>query len=85
MYYLLFFWYFNFTFVHYFRNTGKSATVLCVQYLLSQHMKGKHLIKRDELMKTVFKGRITGKNYDRVVEDVSNTLTNVINLFKLYF
>lgn len=65
--------------MHYFRNADKSATVLCVQYLISQHMQGKYLIKRDELMKTVFKGRITGKNYDRVVEDVSNTLKNVGN------
>lgn len=46
-------------------------------------MKNKSLIKKEDLMKTVFKGRVIGKNYDRVMEDVSNTLKNVI--FKLYF
>lgn len=47
-------------------------------------MKGKHLIKKEDLTKTVFKDRVIGKNnYDRVMEDVSNTLNNVI--FKLYF
>lgn len=61
----------------FFRNSTKSATVQCVQYLLSHHMKNKSLIKKDDLMKTVFKGRGIGKNYDRVIQDVENTLKNV--------
>ncbi|CAI6345350.1 unnamed protein product [Macrosiphum euphorbiae] len=57
-------------------NPSKSATILCVQYLISQHMKTKGVIKKDELMKTVFKGRNLGKNYERVMEEVNNTLKN---------
>ncbi|VVC41406.1 MAGE homology domain [Cinara cedri] len=66
-------------------NTGKSATVLCVQYLMSKHMKGKNLIKKEDLTKTVFKGRVIGKNnYDRVMEDVSNTLKNIFGFSLSY-
>ncbi|XP_050433692.1 uncharacterized protein LOC126841327 [Adelges cooleyi] len=61
-------------------NSGKSVTVQCVQYLVSYHLKSKCSIKKDELMKTVFKGRVTGKNYERVMEDVSLTLKNVFGL-----
>lgn len=66
-----------------FRNNGKSVTVVCVQYLISLYLKNKKMIRKDDLSKIdVLKGRITGKNYDRVMEDVSNTLNNV--LFELY-
>lgn len=42
-------------------------------------MKNKRMIKKDDLTKIdALKGRITGKNYDRVMEDVSNTLDNVL-------
>ncbi|NP_001155624.1 mage-e1-like [Acyrthosiphon pisum] len=57
-------------------NPSKSATILCVQYLISHHMKTKGVIKKDDLMKTVFKGRNLGKNYERVMEEVDNTLKN---------
>lgn len=40
-------------------------------------MKNKSTIKKDDLMKTVLKGRIVGKNSERVMEDVANTLKNV--------
>lgn len=66
-----------------FRNPTKSATILCVQYLISQHMKFKNVIKKDDLTKTVFKGLNVGKNYERIMEDVENTLKNVcLNYFK---
>lgn len=45
-------------------------------------MKTKSVIKKDDLMKTVFKGRSIGKNYERVMEEVEITLKNVI--FKLF-
>lgn len=45
-------------------------------------MKTKGIIKKEDLMKTVFKGRNIGKNYERVMEEVDNTLKNVI--FKLF-
>jgi len=45
-------------------------------------MKTKDVIKKDDLMKTVFKGRNIGKNYERVMQEVINTLKNVI--FKLF-
>lgn len=57
-------------------NPTKSATILCVQYLISQHMKFKNVIKKDDLTKTVFKGLNVGKNYERIMEDVENTLKN---------
>ncbi|XP_022164707.1 melanoma-associated antigen B2-like [Myzus persicae] len=57
-------------------NPSKSATILCVQYLISHHMKTKSVIKKDDLMKTVFKGRSIGKNYERVMEEVEITLKN---------
>jgi len=41
-------------------------------------MKTKGVIKKDDLIKTVFKGRNIGKNYDRVMEEVGNTLKNVL-------
>jgi hypothetical protein len=41
-------------------------------------MKSKHPIKRDDLMKTVFKGRVTGRNFENVMNDVDNTLKNVL-------
>lgn len=69
----------------YFRNTDKSATVQCIQYLLLQHMKSKNLIKKDDLMKTFFKGRISGKNYDRVMNDVENTLNNVLLKYFVFY
>lgn len=47
-------------------------------------MKGKNSIKKEDLKNSVFKGRVIGKNnYDRVMEDVSNTLKSV--MFKFYF
>lgn len=46
-------------------------------------MKDKGLIKKDDLMKTVFKGRSIGKNYERIIQDVENTIKNV--LYELYF
>ncbi|XP_025204362.1 melanoma-associated antigen D4-like [Melanaphis sacchari] len=55
---------------------NKSATILCVQYLVSHHMKSKNVIKKDDLMKTVFKGRNIGKNYEKVMEEVAYTLKN---------
>lgn len=64
--------------MYYFRNPNKCATILCVQYLITNHMKSKNPIKRDDLMKTVFKGRVTGKNFERVMDDVDNTLKNVL-------
>ncbi|XP_026815060.1 non-structural maintenance of chromosomes element 3 homolog isoform X2 [Rhopalosiphum maidis] len=57
-------------------NPSKSATVLCVQYLISHHMKSKNVIKKDDLIKTIFKGRNISKNYERVMEEVKNTLKN---------
>lgn len=64
-----------------FRNTNKCATILCVQYLITNHMNNKSPIKRDDLMKTVFKGRVTGKNFENVMNDVDNTLKNVLLKF----
>lgn len=47
-------------------------------------MKGKDVIKKEDLKNSVFKDRVIGKNnYDRVMEDVSNTLKRV--MFKFYF
>lgn len=57
--------------------TGTSVTIQCVQYLISHNMKSKQLIRKDHLLKTVLKGRVNMKNYDRVMEDVKNTLENV--------
>lgn len=58
-------------------------------------MKTKCLVKKDDLMKTVLKNRVTGKNYIMVIKDVENTLNNVclkyfvfllfINTIKLIF
>lgn len=41
-------------------------------------MKSKTPIKRDDLMKTVFKGRVTGRNFENVMNDIDNTLKNVL-------
>ncbi|KAL5242784.1 hypothetical protein ACI65C_010194 [Semiaphis heraclei] len=65
-------------------NPSKSATILCVQYLISQHMKTKGIIKKEDLMKTVFKGRNIGKNYERVMEEVDNTLKNTFGFSIAY-
>lgn len=64
--------------------SGISATVQCVQYLVSHHMKNKSAIRKNELLKTVFKGRVSGKNYNRIMEDVTKTLKNVFG-FSLAF
>jgi len=46
-------------------------------------MKFKNVIKKDDLTKTVFKGLNVGKNYERIMEDVENTLKNVgLNYFR---
>lgn len=40
-------------------------------------MKTKSVIKKDDLMKTVFKKNVIGKNYNIIMKDVENTLHNV--------
>lgn len=47
-------------------------------------MKSLQVIKKDDLMKTVFKGRVNGKNYERVIGDVASTLKNVILILYFY-
>ncbi|XP_050545942.1 uncharacterized protein LOC126908100 [Daktulosphaira vitifoliae] len=63
-----------------FENPGKSVTVQCVQYLIIKHLKSKNFIKKEELIKTILKGRISLKNYERAIEDVAATLRNVFGL-----
>lgn len=65
-------------------NPNKSVTILCVQYLISQHMKSKSVIRKDDLMKTVFNGRNVGKNYERIMDEVANTLNNVFGFSIVY-
>lgn len=74
-----------FLYVCSFRSSNKSVSILCVQYLVARHLKNRNAIKKDDVMKT-FKGRISAKNYDRVMEDVANTMKNVhFKLFNLIF
>lgn len=68
--------YIYFLYVCSFRSGNKNATILCVQYLISQHLKNRNAIKKDDVIKTL-KGCISAKNYDRVMEDVESTIKNV--------